>query len=499
MCWKRKFNFLSVTVIVAVLSFALNVKGVGEDLVATFYSPQTRFWELLCGSLLAWATLYRKGAMANIASRIYRRTHDADVRKLSNLMASVGVFLLTCGFLGINKGLNFPGLWALIPVTGAVLLITSGPAALINRTVLSNKVLVWFGLISFPLYLWHWPLLSFARIIENDEPHDIIRIAAVAIAIGLAWLTYRFVEQPIRLGKFSRTKVYTLASMMAVIGVAGVCTFALDGFNTRKTSVFTEIYKGDVGHLEYHKYIAAKYFPCTPDAVARDALKWEGFIRCVQSKPGADIDVALLGDSHAEHLFLGMAEALPDKNVVFFIRASSLYVDNPEFKTILDTIVASKSIRQVIVTEHWAERYKAIPDGSTLDTELIKVVDVLSKSGKRVYLADDIPSFPTQPIACKGIRWPHSKQKQECQIGVEDVKKQRNVYADALQKVVASRPEVKIISVGDYFCNDRFCSMTNGDNILYRDDNHLNLIGSRYVGKRIVEDHGDIFAGTDRP
>ena len=213
--WKRKFNLLSITVVVVVASFILNLKGVKQDMVATFYSPQTRFWELLSGSFLAWFTLYKKDAFTGIKSKIdvwlsrivCSEKQDNDGRTLSNVISFVGLFLLLYGFWRINKELSYPGKWALVPVLGAVLIITAGSKAWVNRTILSNKLAVWFGLISFPLYLWHWPILSFARIVESEVPSRNIRIAAVVLSIALAWLTYKLVERPIRFGNYSKVKV----------------------------------------------------------------------------------------------------------------------------------------------------------------------------------------------------------------------------------------------------------------------------------------------------
>lgn len=163
--WKRKFNLLTITILVATISFILNINGVKQDTVATFYSPQTRFWELLSGSLLAWITLYKKSSYQRaklkidgwLANIIYREQTKCNGKALSNVLSFLGFILLAYGFLNINKELSFPGKWALVPVFGSVLIIAAGSKSWVNQIILSNKVLVWFGLISFPLYLWHWP------------------------------------------------------------------------------------------------------------------------------------------------------------------------------------------------------------------------------------------------------------------------------------------------------------------------------------------------------
>jgi peptidoglycan/LPS O-acetylase OafA/YrhL len=237
LAWKRKFNLLTLTAVVALISFGLNAKGIEKDSVATFYSPQTRFWELMSGSVLAWFTLYKKSAHeayitgidARLTRILYREGVEADGKALSNVLSCFGCLLLLYGFFEISKGLNFPGKWAAIPVLGAVLVILAGPKAWLNRNVLSSKPLVWFGLISFPLYLWHWPLLSFVRIIRNETPRPGARIAAVLASVLLAWLTVKFLERPIRLGHHKvKLKLAALCGSMVAVGIVGVLVSSHD-------------------------------------------------------------------------------------------------------------------------------------------------------------------------------------------------------------------------------------------------------------------------------
>lgn len=244
LAWKRKFNLLTISVLVAAVSFYLNVKGVKKDGIAAFYSPQTRFWELLCGSMLAWATLYEKGAFVEFRGRldrwlarvIYRERQEADGRTLANFLSLLGLLVLAYASWRIHKGLSFPGKWAALPVLGAVLIILAGQKAWANHTILSSKVAVWFGLISYPLYLWHWPLLSFARIVGIEEISIATRMAAVLLSVLLAWLTYRLVERPLRLGGRTRQKVVGLVVPMAIVGYIGYSTYVQDGFGFRHES-----------------------------------------------------------------------------------------------------------------------------------------------------------------------------------------------------------------------------------------------------------------------
>lgn len=185
-----------------------------SDAVAAFYSPQTRFWELMAGSVLAHMTLHKQNIFSKFKRRldawlckiIFAQDQETNDKNLRNMQSLLGAVLIAIGTLVITKERQFPGWWAVLPVAGAVLIISAGAKAWLNRVVLSSRVLVWFGLISFPLYLWHWPLLSFARIADMGTPSREIRIAVVLISIALAWLTYRLIEKPFRLVKHSQAK-----------------------------------------------------------------------------------------------------------------------------------------------------------------------------------------------------------------------------------------------------------------------------------------------------
>ena len=495
--WKWKVGFLTITILVASISFVLNIEWSKANSATAFYSPQTRFWELLCGSVLAWFALHTSTVghstklpvptcLSNNGGKL-----TGDGKTLASALGFIGLFLLGYGFWRIDKDLAFPGWWAVVPVLGAVLIIAAGSNAWVNRTILSHKVAVWFGLISYPLYLWHWPLLSFTRIVEGEAPSRDIRIAAVALSIVLAWFTYKIVERPIQLGKHREGKVAVLFVLMTVIGSVGYTTYALEGLGFRKNATL-EGYAGDIGHREHYKYMMNKYFRCTPETIAKEAPEWEGFVRCMQSKSNSEVDIAIVGDSHAEHLFIGMAEALRTKNVAYYIRNRPPFIDNPEFKNIFDTILTSKTIDEVVLAMHWYRGYSEVPAGSTLDKELIKLVDALSSFGKRIYLTDVVPAFPFGAERCKGKRW-LATEAPTCEMDLEEFKSQSDAYGEALDKVVQSRPDVKILKIGKYFCDDKRCSMTKGDEILYRDNNHLNIRGSLYLGKWLIEDNPDAF------
>lgn len=217
----------------------LNLDKVRSGAVAAFYSPQTRFWELMVGSILAYMTLHKQNAFPRLKYRLdtwFRNmvyASEENGKTLRNVLSVFGAALIAIGVLVINKERHFPGWWAVLPTIGAMLIISAGSQAWLNRTVLANRVLVWFGLISYPLYLWHWPLLSFARILESEEPSREMRAVIVGISILFAWLTYILVEKPLRFGLRSQITTFSLIFLITIIGFIGYNSFSRDGLGFR--------------------------------------------------------------------------------------------------------------------------------------------------------------------------------------------------------------------------------------------------------------------------
>ena len=244
----------------------------------SFYSPLPRAWELLAGGLLA------SSQVEGVARQ------SSPLRE--NLLSAAGLAAIIGAAAALNKESLFPGAWALLPVLGAVLIIIA-PNSTVNRVLLSSRAMVAIGLISYPLYLWHWPLLSYLGIIRNGVPNAIEIWAVVIVAFILAWLTYRFVEIPLRR---QPKAVAGLSFALLAVGLAGIATAANSGFPLR--------------------------FPAEIRAIAMLAPQSnDGFgDKCFLEGPGARLDancieqgdkplLFLWGDSTAAALYPGLKRA----------------------------------------------------------------------------------------------------------------------------------------------------------------------------------------------
>jgi peptidoglycan/LPS O-acetylase OafA/YrhL len=198
---------------VALASFAANLALVGDHAAFAFYSPLTRAWELMLGAMLAAAG-----------------RDNADLwHRHADLKAAAGLLLIGAAILLLDHASRYPGWAALLPSVGAALLLNA-PRSVINRRLLSHPLMVSIGLISYPLYLWHWPLLSFLGIVRNGNANPIEVTLAVGLAVLLAWLTYRWVELPLR--RWSRA-VLGLAAAMATMAAVALVTIGAGGFASR--------------------------------------------------------------------------------------------------------------------------------------------------------------------------------------------------------------------------------------------------------------------------
>ena len=211
---KAKVGLLLAVLFLA--SFAINIALSITNITDDFYLSVPRFWEFLAGAALAWwRPIY---LTSNARSWI-------SIAGLAALLASVALF---------TPELRFPGWLALLPVAGAVAVISAGHNAAVNRIVFSNRVVVFVGLISYPFYLWHWPLISYAYIIRlGKPPTTLMALGLLAASFVLAWATYRFIEYPIRFGAHRHRHTLIVAASIAMLGACGLAVWVKSGFPER--------------------------------------------------------------------------------------------------------------------------------------------------------------------------------------------------------------------------------------------------------------------------
>jgi peptidoglycan/LPS O-acetylase OafA/YrhL len=308
--WKLRINLLKLTLVCLAASFSWNIYELyfAQSTIA-FYLPQVRFWELLIGAVLAY--IHLNPASFTASSRYISELGLAN----ENVRSIIGAILLLLSFFFINSQKVFPGFWAILPTLGAVLLISAGPNAILNRSVLSNPLAIWFGKISYPLYLWHWVLLVYLRILEPDLFAKLkFRLLALALAVLLSWLTYRFIEKPLRFGAYGKSKTWLLIAAMLGIILLGREIENQSGMGYRFTA--SAAYLGGDFQAQMRQNLEDDYqqnsAPCNFSQPEKKTNQPKSDIakNCYDADPKKQA-VFLWGDSHAQMLGYGLRKNLP--------------------------------------------------------------------------------------------------------------------------------------------------------------------------------------------
>ena len=306
--WKSKKNLGHWIVILLGLSFAINVTCTGYSPVASFYLPFSRFWELLTGAALAYVSLNHRTRLetfqlTNIFGSVERQILVRD------LMAFTGIVVILAGIFVVSEASAFPGWWALLPVLGAALMIAAGPGAIINRSVMSSKVMTSIGLISYPLYLWHWPLLTFGRLTSFGIEHPkLTTISMILLAFLLSTLTYHLVEKRVRYQVTSviRNIVPVLSIFLGLMVVIGAITFLNKGWSSRYPEPVHQFLD-----YEYDYQADFRNNLCLLSGSEKDFdEECEGTI----TDPAAPL-IMVWGDSHGAMLFQSLRQAGRLRNI----------------------------------------------------------------------------------------------------------------------------------------------------------------------------------------
>ena len=468
--WKAKRFRGRLLLALAAASFILNLVTVHRDATAAFYSPFDRFWELLAGAALAYA-----GVHARFAAWWEKQTDAHD------LTAVAGLALIAVALVRLDRAAVFPGWKALIPVAGATLLIAAGSHAWINRRLLSHRAAVSIGLISYPLYLWHWPLLSFSRIVSG-EPSLGTRVIIAVASVLLAALTYRIVELPIRARRPGPLMVTALAALMLVASGAGLTTFWRRGFPQRLPEPVRQL--ADFSYDETRDY---RVHDCLLLPDQHEHILGAGCLDSDSAKPN---EIALWGDSHAAHLYPGLAAVYHSAFRISQVTAAACppILDVPgrwESCSALNAAafqtIAGRKPAIVVLGAQWINyEWSALP----------KTIDRLKAAGVgKVIVVGPVPlweePFPTILARVVLKDRPRFRIPERTMTGFI----QRTMGIDREMAQLAAKAGASYESPIGILCNQDGCLTRAGDDIqsiITFDAGHLTPAGSRYLASRFT-------------
>jgi peptidoglycan/LPS O-acetylase OafA/YrhL len=440
---KCRIPFPRILAITAVLSCAGNIALVRYSQRAAFYLPISRLWELLIGGCIPYAT-----ARWSLQTERFRRESSSIL----------GISLIGAAAYLVPAA-DFPGWWAVPPVLGSALIIAAGPEATVNRA-LSRRPLVGLGLISYPLYLWHWPLLVLLR-----GPTSKGRWI-VALSVVLAAATYLLIEQPLR-------RSFRLPRI-AIGGLTGMATMALLATMTAQTGG-----------------LPGRYDPPLPAIFLRVAQP-NFFPAGYEAGNVAGPKVLLWGDSHADQLnpgFLAVRETRPLRLYHNNFGADCAPIrSQPEADRCADLLrsiesdVAAIHPDIVVIAALWS-LYSPL-DIAGLD-------DLLTFSrhsgAKDVFVVGPEPRWPQSlrvELADAYLKNPQSGVPKRLTTYIRlDPQLARSI------RIAAESHGANYIAPMDKLCNVDGCLVRVGDNpgdIIQSDDSHFSRAGSEYFVNLII-------------
>ena len=538
---KRRLPVSQIILSLLIFSFALNILFVRNHAAGVFYLFPTRFWELMAGAALAHSEFIKFSGTSSSSASDFPTPASKSERILRSLGATGGLALIFFAAFGLDSTKAYPGWFAAIPVIATILLIYSGPGAWPNLYVFSKKPVVTLGLISYPLYLWHWSLLSIAHIIDGGALTRAVRISAALISLVLAYLTWRFVEKPVKrmLTKFSTNRhrasivVAGGISMLLFIGAVGVATDYKEGFTFRmqiqEAELATQL-SGEILDIEFRREI--QRYPVCFDVLK----KGERLNSCYLAKPEPPV-VVIIGDSHALVLFLYLAQAFNSRgfgNVMTIMEggcAPMLGVRSyakgfPEVcsnsnRRALELILSTPSVRSVILAsrgplyitgkgfgesesrydwllESEAARETQPSAKSPFEQGTSNMISALEATGKQVIFVVDVPElgFRSQDCINRPLKNLLSKLREPCAVPYRDVKKRQIEYRGVINELAAHHPKIRVFDATETLCDANLCRGIVNGHILYLDDNHLSRRGSKMVGEALTDFYANPSPGS---
>ncbi|TGK44556.1 acyltransferase family protein [Leptospira andrefontaineae] len=515
LAWRFGLNLFLVTLLTAIVSFVWNIAEFRANPVYSFYLPNTRVWELLLGAVLAWLQIFKVETIGDLLPEYFRKFEFSNYKisasvlkekKAQDLLSLVGFALILVAVLFYNKETSFPRFAALLPVVGAILIIVSGPHAIVNKKILSLKPVVFIGLISFPLYLWHWPLLSFATIVESGTPAQEWRIIAVFLAFLLSVSTWHFLEKNLRF-KEGKPILGLLIGLVIIIVLLGQDIYKRNGWEWR------------IKEYKQNAQIFEGWQIDDPACVQKFKSKFGDNIRyCLIGSVDRDPDAILMGDSHANSLAYGLIRKFSEQgsNLLhmgtggcppFFgmignekwpcekeNKALEILEKDPRIKTVL---MNSSGPRYVNLTNYEDKtplrgiKYQYRPDildpKKAFQQAFYDSVRRFTKAGKDVVYIADFPELDFDPKKCVPLR-PFSLESVDaeyvCRVSRKDFDDRNKEYHEIIKSIQRDFPKMKVWNAWENFCDQIYCYAVRDNKLLYRDSHHISLEGSYWLGEK---------------
>ena len=459
---------------------------------AAFYLLPTRFWELLLGSLIAIYLLRRGTQAGGIAMRR---------GSVQEWLAAFGLLMILGSIISFDENTPFPSVYTLLPTVGTGLIILFASRETLAGRLLSSRLLVGVGLISYSAYLWHQPLFAFARLRSYLTPSHMLMSTLGIFSLILAYLTWRYVEQPFRdKARFDRGKIFTLAVTVTLLIVAiGLTGHLSGGFGTRRTANGTQM-----ANLNFEHRLRPNRGLGVNCGVELDISKM-----CVTDESP---EILVWGDSLAMNLTPAIQSSNPDARIVQIampacgsiiglapINRSHTEVWADEcFKfneDVMDWLRNNQTVRYAVLSsayDHYlqdgggwrlATERGIVPSDPVLVLEhLTATLDALAELGIRPVVVAPPPFNGHDISSCLVSSTMFGGDLARCDIAVSDYMHYSGDVITLLEKVSVT---YRVIWVSDVLCNSSTCRSSLDGNFIYGDHQHYSFEGAEALGARL--------------
>lgn len=482
------------------LSFAASCYGALYRPSAAFFLLPTRAWELLVGAALA----------LRMVPRI-----DAPVWRSS--LACAGLASMAAAILLLDRNSTFPGWNALLPCVGAALIIHTGdgPATVVTR-VLSSRPMVFVGLISYSLYLWHWPLLSVARLTQRGELTAGQTFSVVALAFAASVFTWRFIERPFRVKGPTPAATPILAKYVLISAA-----FLATGLVVQDSGGFLRLASPEIAETERAR------FDVNPLSGA--CLRWQTDTSplapdaCVTGEPQLERRLVIWGDSHADAVAPGIARYAAERGYstqqltmagcpplvgVTLEGAGARYEPCADFnRQVIRHVADDARVKAVMLTARWTLYtenvrfgrddpgpvvYLVDKDDRTWSSSTSRIVfskaldatiEVLRSRGKAVTVLGTIPPLGINIPDCLARNHMPLSGAEACEIDA-DVVRSHLQYADSeIERIAAKHAGVCTYLPQRALCATGACIGSRDGRILYANDDHVSTEGALFLSR----------------
>lgn len=438
---------------------------------SAYFLLPARAFELMMGAMLAVS--YDKIPKSN--------------KIINHILSICGLVLIVIPAFVLDKQSVFPGFNAFWPCLGTVLLIASGrnkdQQGIINKLI-SHKSFVAIGLISYSLYLWHWPIFSFIQYL-GLELSGLLRVSALILSFVLAYLSWRFIEQPVRhwnLPTFgSAMKKIMLPSFILFTVMYGVID-GMNGFPNR----FNKL-------EEFNKTLN---FPSTARKKCHDADLLGNIDQCWLGVQKEKIDGMLIGDSFANHsaslinVFAKDAGLLIHDSssgghpILTRLRSEGVYDYPPEYAN--KRMEMALQYEHIIIGAHWGLYSET---GSLNYNRLLDTIAEISSHDKKITIMFALPPTTTENL--HRLKLVKASPYVFFEDDFETLAKTQYWESKLAIEIKRRFPKVNIIDMKDVMCKNDICDLSLNGVILYRSFDHFNTIGGKLMGEKYLTEIGN--------